>query len=137
MPRPRIRVVLDTNILLSAILFGGVPGQILELWRVQIIELAISPELLAELISKLRFNFDFPSDAVGQWEQIIKENSIRVLPDYITRVCRDPDDDKLLDVSLSSKTKYLVTGDKDLLSLKKYHSVRILSPREFLAIFRK
>ena len=137
MPRTRIRVVLDTNILLSAILFGGVPGKLLDLWRDGIYELAMSPELLAEFVTKLRFKFDFPSDLVKEWEQLLREHAINVLPEYTTKVCRDPDDNKFLDVSLAAGAIYLVTGDQDLLSLERYQGIRILKPTEFFAALKK
>ena len=134
MPKAAIKVVLDTNILLSAILFGGIPGKILDLWRKGIFDLVMSPELLAELVSTLRFKFDFPANLTNEWEKLLQENTVHVLPEYTIKVCRDPDDDKFLDVSLAAKAIYLVTGDQDLLSLKRYQNVRILKPAEFLAI---
>ena len=137
MPSTRIRVGLDTNILLSAILFGGVPGKLLDLWRDGIFELAMSPELLAEFVTKLRFKFDFPSDLVKEWEQLLREHAINVLPEYTTKVCQDPDDNKFLDVSLAAGAIYLVTGDQDLLSLERYQGIRILKPTEFFAALKK
>jgi len=137
MPKAKIKAVLDTNVLLSGILFGGIPSKLLDLWCRGVFALAMSPELLAELISKLRFKFDFPADLICEWEQLFSEKTIHVLPDYTTKVCRDPDDDKFLDVSLAAKSTYLVTGDEDLLCLKRYQNVRILKPTEFLAILRK
>lgn len=134
MPKAAIKVVLDTNILLSAILFGGIPGKIPDLWRKGIFDLVMSPELLAELVSTLRFKFDFPANLTNEWEKLLQENTVHVLPEYTIKVCRDPDDDKFLDVSLAAKAIYLVTGDQDLLSLKRYQNVRILKPAEFLAI---
>ncbi|MDI6689943.1 MAG: putative toxin-antitoxin system toxin component, PIN family [Actinomycetota bacterium] len=52
-------------------------------------------------------------------------------------MCRDPEDDKFIDVALAAKADYLVTGDKDLLVLKNYRGVKILKPKEFLALMRK
>lgn len=132
MPRARSRVVLDTNILLSAILFGGTPGEVLDLWQRGLFELVMSPELLAELLTKLRFKFDLPSHLVVEWERIAREKAIHVLPDYVTKVCRDPDDNKLLDTSLAGRATYLVTGDEDLLSLKTWQGIRILKAADFL-----
>ncbi|MFZ3063532.1 MAG: putative toxin-antitoxin system toxin component, PIN family [Actinomycetota bacterium] len=132
MPRARSRVVLDTNILLSAILFGGTPGEVLDLWQRGLFELVMSPELLAELLTKLRFKFDLPSHLVVEWERIVSEKAIHVLPDYVTKVCRDPDDNKLLDTSLAGRATYLVTGDEDLLSLKTWQGIRILKAADFL-----
>lgn len=132
MARTVLRVVLDANLLLSAVLLGGKPGQALDLWRRGEFELAISPELLAEFSGKLRYKFAFPEDLIAEWEAIFNERAVQSLPDYTTKVCRDPDDDKLLDLATAVGATYLVTGDDDLLTLKEYEHVRIVKPAAFL-----
>lgn len=131
------RVILDTNVFLSAILFGKTPGEIIELWQEEIFDLAISPETLAELIGKLKFKFGLPQDLIDEWHDLISKQSIRVMPEYKAKACRDPEDDKFLDVAFAARADYLVTGDHDLLTLKDYFNVKILRPREFLDILRK
>ncbi|MDI6821610.1 MAG: putative toxin-antitoxin system toxin component, PIN family [Actinomycetota bacterium] len=131
------RVVLDTNVFVSGILFGGLSGEIIELWREGAFNLIISPETLAELIGKLKFKFGLPSELANEWQDLLSERSIPVIPEYTTKICRDPEDDKFIDVALAAKADYLVTGDKDLLVLKNYRGVKILKPKEFLALMRK
>lgn len=131
------RVVLDTNVLISGILFGGAPGEIIELWREGALDLVISPETLAEFIGKLRFKFGLPSELTNEWQDLLSERGIHVIPEYNTKICRDPADDKFIDVALAAKADHLVTGDKDLLVLKNYRGVKILKPKELLALMRK
>lgn len=137
MARTVLRVVLDANVLLSAVLFGGKPGQVLDLWRQSQFELAISPELLAEFSGKLRYKFAFPDGLIAEWEAIFNERAIQSLPDYTTKICRDPDDDKLLDLALAAGATYLVTGDDDLLTLETYEQVLIVKPAAFLEEWRR
>ena len=131
------RVVLDTNVLLSAILFGKSTGEIIKMWHEGIFDLLFSPETLAELIGKLKYKFGLPQDLVEEWQDIFTKKGVHVLPEYKTEVCRDPEDNKFIDVALKGKAAYLVTGDKDLLVLKKYKELKILNPKEFLKLVKK
>lgn len=135
MPR---RAVLDTNLLLSAVLYGGTPLKLVNLWRQeQIFDLVISPELLAEFVSKLKTKFVLPDELVFEWQKLLSQNVIQVLPTYTTQVCRDSKDDMLIDTALAAKAEYLVTGDKDLLDLKKYKGLRIVKAKHFLNLVGK
>jgi putative PIN family toxin of toxin-antitoxin system len=134
MPK-RPRAVFDTNVLLSAILFGGIPLKLLDLWRHQdAFSLILSPEILAEVVSKLAVKFGFPDDLVQSWREILQERSVQVLPTYTTRICRDPEDDKFLDAALAGRAKYLVSGDRDLLTLEFHRGVQIITPSNFLKL---
>ncbi|MEI7616801.1 MAG: putative toxin-antitoxin system toxin component, PIN family, partial [Actinomycetota bacterium] len=69
----RLTLVLDTNVLISAIVFKGVPKKILELCILENKFVGvISPEILAELINKLKLKFDFPDDLIKEWEMVLK-----------------------------------------------------------------
>ncbi len=130
---PKFRVVFDTNIFLSAILYGGVPLQLLNIWRKErVFELLISPEILAELITKLRTKFALPYNLVQEWQELLSQNTIHILPEYITHICRDVDDNKIIDTAISGNAKYIITGDDDLLILKSYQRIKIIKAREFL-----
>ena len=132
MPRKQ-RVVIDTNVLLSAILFGGTPLRLLDLWRFQqAFDLVVSPELLAELVGKLKTKFALPDDLVLEWQELLDEKTIHVLPNYVTKICRDADDDKFIDTALTGEAAYLVTGDKDLLDLKRHKNVETVNPKDYL-----
>ncbi len=125
-------VVLDTNVLISAILFGKTTGEIIELWRKGAFDIVFSPETFAEFIGKLKFKFDLPPDLIEELQNLVGNQSIHVFPDYKTKICRDPEDDKFIDVALKAKAEYLVTGDEDLLVIKEYRGIKIVKPKEFL-----
>ena len=129
----KFRAVFDTNIFLSAILYGGIPLKLLNFWRKEkLFELVISPEILAELITKLRIKFAFPSHLVQEWQELLSQNIIHTLPEYLTHICRDADDNKIIDTAISGNAHYIITGDDDLLIIKCYQKIEIIKPRNFL-----
>lgn len=122
-------VILDTNVILSAILFGGTPLQVVDAWRTRgVFDLAISPEILAEILNRLEDKFKLPPSLVGEWKDLLSTNMIRVVPIRGTKVCRDPDDDKFLDAAAAADARFLVTGDKDLLDMEMFGTTRIVTP---------
>jgi len=130
-----IRVVIDTNVYLSGLFFGGKPMACLELARSGAFRLYASPELLNELEDELS---DAPfNQSSGNISRIISniEAYARIIKAArrVTEV-RDPKDNMLLDCALASKADFLVTGDKDLLDIGRFRQTRILSVAEFLAL---
>jgi len=130
----RTVVVLDTNVVLSAILFGGKPLELVNLWRQGRFESALSPELLAEILTKLRTKFAVPDDLLSEWRDLLESGALHVLPDYKADICRDPKDNMLLDTAAAAKAAYLITGDKDLLELREYHAAKIITVSEALTV---
>jgi hypothetical protein len=135
-----MRVVLDTNILVSALLIqSGNPADIYRAWREGYFSLLISSELLDELRATLR------KPAIAARIKPYKAgglvNEIRSLAEYIEtlpRIRRSPDatDDFLLALCEAGRADYLVTGDKSgLLALVSHHETRIVSARSFAALF--
>ena len=132
------RFVLDTNTLVSAALFpNGTPGRALDKAISEGL-LVISARTLAEFIEVLyRGKFDkYLSDArrkefVDSIETVSYEVEIR---ETIT-ACRDPSDDKFLEVAVNGHARVIVTGDVDLLVLNPFRNVRIVQPRAFLNTF--
>ncbi|MCL5070677.1 MAG: putative toxin-antitoxin system toxin component, PIN family [Actinobacteria bacterium] len=128
----RFTVVLDTNVLLSAIVFEGIPEKILKSCIVENkFDTVISPEILAGLVKKLKFKFGFSDKIIKEWELIFKNTLKNMLPVYNTKICRDADDNKIIDLAVFSRAKYIITGDKDLLTLGKYNDIKIITPADF------
>jgi uncharacterized protein len=130
-----IRVVLDTNVILSAVLFAGSLSSLHKLWK----ESKIQPVFSRETFLELQRALHYPKFALSHYEiQMILEQEI--LPNFaviedsvpIGRVCKDPEDDKFLSCAVSASADFLVTGDKDLLAIRKYKTVRIITPSTFL-----
>ena len=128
-----MKVVLDTNILVSGIFWGGAPSRILELWAKERIEVVVSPLILEEYERVLtEMERKKPTDLSEDWNGFIVRHSILIHPEGAFRLCRDPDDDKFLHCAVSAGAKILVSGDKDLLVLKRVSETDILTPKAFL-----
>lgn len=126
-----MRIVLDTNVLVSALVYGGIPEQILRLVLEKQIEATISPSILAELFEVLVKKFDFDSKRIKSVEQKIKKNFRVVHPKNHFQVLDDDPDNRLLEAALEDNCRYIVTGDKELLEISEFKSVKIIRPAEF------
>jgi putative PIN family toxin of toxin-antitoxin system len=132
--------VLDASVLVSAFLFPeSVPGRVLKLADRGMFALHLSPVLLVEtrrslLNVRLRDAYGHSEEDTIAWCAELQEiGSLIVVPlPEIDPVCRDHDDDHVLAAALAAKASTIVTGDKDLLALGQYRTVRIVTPRAFL-----
>jgi len=129
-----VKVLLDTNILVSAIVFGGKPEQILHLILEEEFLAITSPVLLAELKEVLNKKFppretDFKL-TIKNIEEIFKT----IQPKKTINILNDNDDNRVLEAAIEGNCKYIVTGDKELLSLKSYQGVKIVTAGEFLKL---
>ncbi len=134
--RNRLRVVLDSNILVSAIVFGGKPRKLLELLSQQIITVVIAEELLTEtrriFISKFP---DFLED-LERVEKLLKRDGLLVRLGNINIIAsRNTDDNKFIEAAVLGGCQYIVSGDKDLLVLCNYDDVQIVTVSNFLEMF--
>ncbi len=133
-----MRVVLDTNVLLSGLLWHGVPHTLIERVREGTLALVSSPVLLAELAEVI---------ARPQFETILARSNtsrerslaeLRELADVIEPpplaepVCRDPDDDAVLALAIAATVDLIVSGDRDLLDLQRFQDIAIVTPAEAL-----
>ncbi len=128
-----IRVILDTNILISGIGFGGKPREILHLILDDKIDATTSPMLLAELEDVI--NKKFPKLAYGfaLISKRIQDKFKIVNPKKSLLISRDEDDNRVLEAAFEGKCDYIITGDKDLLDLKIYKNIKIVTPDTFLS----
>lgn len=131
-----LKVVLDTNVFLSGILFGGNPREVVRAWLAKQFILCISPELKAEILNKLRLKFLVPTPVVDYVADVLDTNSEKYIPKKKVNLCRDPEDNFLLELALESRVDYLISGDKFVLELKQYKSTKIITPKEFLRILQ-
>lgn len=126
-------VILDTNIFISAVLYKGTPLKILQLCiSEEKIEIAISPELLAELIAKLKYKFGLKNQTLESLKNMLENSVSNFLPEYTTKICRDDSDNKIIDLAIYANAGFIITGDKDLLELKNYKGIKIITASEFL-----
>jgi len=129
-----MRVVIDTNVLISGIFFGGPPAQILKAWHDGELQLVVSPEILEEYYEVCeRISFRYPDIDIAQIFLLIAHNSQVVdAPPLAEQVSRDADDDKFMACAIASDTQTIISGDNDLLTLSDYKSVQIVTPRDFI-----
>lgn len=127
-----LHVLLDTNVVISAILFGGKPGQILQLAIDRKIQLISSPALLGELLDVLAKKFLFPKNNLLLVERKIKKICLFVYPPKSITILRDNPDNRVLEAAKAGKCECIVTGDRDLLNLKRFRTITIQTPEQFL-----
>lgn len=131
-----MRVVLDTNTLVSALLFTGISSDLVSLWQDGIITLLLSRDILDEYLRVLSYpKFKLSEEEIKKLlqEEILPYAEV-VKPKRRLRVVqRDPSDNKFLECAIAGKTRVIISGDKDLLSLGRYRRIRIQTPAQFLA----
>jgi putative PIN family toxin of toxin-antitoxin system len=134
--KPELRVVLDTNVLVSGIFFTGPPFEILRAWRDSRFVLFLTEEIVAEYAAVLeRLRVDFVGiDAADALKLIIAHARLIVPVSLPAPASADPDDDKFLACALAAPAHYLVSGDQHLLTIDSYDNVRIVRPRTFLDV---
>ena len=130
-----MKVVLDTNVLISGIYFGGLPGKILEAWGARRFQLLVSTEILQEYLNVAERLAD--RYAGVEYESIlglIIQNAELVQPsDLPEPVSTDPDDDKFLACALAGDSTTIVSGDNDLLNVSGYCGITVLTPKAFVS----
>ncbi|MEK7083924.1 MAG: putative toxin-antitoxin system toxin component, PIN family [Patescibacteria group bacterium] len=129
------RIVLDTNVWLSALVFGGKPRQIVELFARGLVSVVASEEILTEMRRSVARAFPDFMDDLARMEMLIAQDADMVELGSVTiGVCRDPDDNRILETAILGDCKYVVSGDEDLLALGGYEGIRILNPGDFLQL---
>ncbi len=137
---PGPRAVVDTNILIRALIKPqGTVGPVLGRLRDGAYILVYSEPLLDELLAKLalpriKVKYHLDDEAIEAFLALLALRGEQVAPARQVRVCRDPDDDRVIEAALAGDAAYVVTGDEDLLSLGQLEGMRFVSPRDFLAI---
>jgi putative PIN family toxin of toxin-antitoxin system len=132
-----VKVVFDTNVLIAAFVSEGVCSKLLVRARKKQFELFTCPFIIKEFERVFNKKFSATQEEVRIATMLISEAAETIaqpLP-KVTGVCRDPDDDNILACSLAAEADYLVTGDSDLLELKSFKGIPIITPRAFEMLF--
>lgn len=126
-----LRVVLDTNVFISA-LFAGFPEETYHAALERRCTLVVSPAILAELARALRKKFHTPeADIIAYVKQSGRIAEI-IRPTHVVSVLRDDADNRILECAEAGKVDLIVSGDRDLLQLKQYSAVPIIRPADFV-----
>ena len=132
-----MKAVFDTNVLVAAFVTEGVCAKLLGRARRKQLNLVISPFILKEFEDVLLKKFTASKEQIRLAAKLISEVA-QIVPhaSVASGICRDPDDDQILSCALSAEADYLVTGDNDLLELKEFRGIRILTPGAFELLFK-
>lgn len=131
------RVVLDTNIFISAILFSGKVSMIMDFWKTSAIKPVITKEILNEIIKTLAYpKFHLTEEEIYhivQEEILPFVEIVKVKKDKIVKgVCKDPEDDKFITCATSAGVDLIISGDPDLLNIKEYKGIKIIKASKFI-----
>jgi putative PIN family toxin of toxin-antitoxin system len=131
------RVVIDTSVIVSALLFRGTPGRLISSWKKKIIQPLITKEIILEYLRVLAYpdfrlteneiHFILYHEMVTFFEQVTITTGTPV-------VMKDPFDDKFLHCAEEGKADVIISGDKHLLNLKSFKEIKIVSPAQFLKL---
>ncbi len=135
-----IRVVLDTNVVLSGLLWHGTPHTLLDRVREGVLTFISSPALLAELdeaIARPKFDTILARSNTSRERSLAEVRELTAViapPPLAEPVCRDPDDDAVLALGVAAQVDCIISGDRDLLTLKNFQGIAIVTPAEALLL---
>ena|SRR5258708_1818894 len=135
MPISLHKVVLDTNVLIFAIIFGGRPREVLDLVINYKIKAFTSPILVGEMIEVLTKKFGFEDSKIKKLENQIREDFEIVYPIQELDILRDNDDNRVLEAALEGHCDFIISGDKELLELKEFMNIKIVTIDQFLKLY--
>lgn len=128
-------VVIDTNVVVSGLLFKGVPGRIVSLWQQRIITPYVTPDITNEYIrvlaypkfqlSRREIEYLIYREILPYFETVIPSSDRQIVSD-------DPADDMFIHCALAGSIETIISGDSHLLDLGTYGSICILHPADFL-----
>ena len=131
-----IRIVLDTNVIVSALVFGGVPRGVLELAEAGQCQFFYSEPIQTEVRRVLSEKFEWPQALLRESLPVLWSMGELVVPRMsVDAVPADPDDNRILECAVEAHAEVVVSGDHHLLALQKYKSIPIVSPRQFIELF--
>jgi uncharacterized protein len=129
-------VVIDTNVLVSALLFGGVPGKLIPLWKEGMVRPKASKDIVEEYIRVLAYpKFQLSEEEINfllHYEILPYFEILRIIEGPVL-VAKDPSNDKFIHCAQAAGARMIISGDQHLLKLSAYGQIQILSPSDFLA----
>jgi uncharacterized protein len=137
-----MRAVVDTNVIVSASLIrNGNEDRVLRAWQRGAFDLVVSPQILEEMgralfYERIRERRWMTDADVVEFLEALAAASVLVPGRRHVRASRDPDDDKFLAAALEARAAFVVSGDRDLLAMRRFRSMRIVRPATFLRVLR-
>ena len=131
-----MRIVIDTNILISGIFFGGKPRELLQLCFSEKLQMVCTEEIFIEYIETIdRLTEKTGKNVSTEIEPILIKNMEFIENKYHDSYSRDPNDDKFINCAKSGEINTIISGDKDLLILEEINEIKIIGVAEFLNNF--
>lgn len=128
------RVVPDTNIIISSIFWKGHPHEVIRRGIIGEYQLVTSVEILDEVVDRLRNKFHFPEEGIQQLIDMLLTYCYVIEPTSKFDVVRDKKDNKIIECAFDGQVDFIVTGDLDLLGLKEFKGIQIVTASEMLKV---
>lgn len=132
-----VKVLLDTNIIISAIVFGGKPRKILRLVLDKKIQAITSPILLAELEDVVTKKFPKLKNHLWRINKQVRKKFRIVNPRSSVKIIKDEADNRVLEAAFEGNCNFIITGDRELLNLGSYRGIKIVTASQFLKATEK
>lgn len=130
-----MKAVLDTNVIISALFWGGAPRRVVDLAAERRFQAVTCPELLHELAAVLSDDFGVPRERVEMAvRDVVSYSEVTIIASPAAAPLGDPKDYSVVACAIAAGADFIITGDHDLLSLKETQGVRVVSPRTFLGL---
>ena len=127
-----MRILIDTNIIISGLFFHGLPKQFLSEFDYRKFNVCANDEILSEYREQIHKKIINPKYILNEklFEEFFRHlQKFEIISDL--KICRDPKDDKFINCAIDAKAIYIVSGDNDLLTLKNFAGIEIVTAREF------
>ena len=135
-----LRVVIDANVWISAMLNPGKPLELIQKFRLKLFQVYYPEWLITELRklpSRKKFKSKLTNEQVARFILLIKHKAILAKLDNVLTISRDPKDNPYLACAKATACDFLISGDRDLLDLKHYGQTKIINTAEFLQILKQ
>ena len=131
-----MKIVIDTNVVISGIFFGGNPRKVIEAVVDGNLNAYATPEIVEEYTEIIESMIERKQGRLNQNTLFPFFSALKIIEGAsIVNVCRDPDDDKFIGCAIDSKALYIVSGDNDLLDIQEYEGVQIITAKEFCEMY--
>ena len=127
-----MKILIDTNIIISGLFFRGLPKEFLIKMDFKKFQVCVNKEIITEYKEQIQKKILNPKYILNEelFEKFFKDlHNFEKVSDL--KVCRDPKDDKFINCAIDAKAIYIVSGDNDLLTLKNFAGIEIVTAREF------
>jgi putative PIN family toxin of toxin-antitoxin system len=130
------KIVIDTNVYVSSLIFGGTPLEVV-IWCQNYASIFISLDIINEIKGVLEYKFLFTEDEIKEIIEAIVLPSKIVFPKKKVNLFDTGGDNRIIECAIEAGSEFIISGDqKHLIKLRNYKGIEILTPKEFLRRFK-